>query len=124
MEKGLVHLLASYMPKGNAEEMGRHISAANRGTFVEHELVYVSHVNEYNKRLRSNPSADPSMLPIVPKHLGQQQAHFKKVACAQNSREAYMLIHEESALWKRQHIASQGKQRVSLNRMGFRASGF
>ena len=124
MEKGLVHLLADYMPKGTAEEMGRLISVANGGTFVDHELGYASHVNEYKKRLKSSRSADPSMLPIVPKQLDQQQTHFKKVASAQYAREAYILQHEDCALWKRQHIASQGKQRVSLNRMGFRASGF
>jgi hypothetical protein len=110
IDKGLAHLIAEYMPKGTAEGMGRLLSVANKGTFVNHQHVFAAHVNEFNNLLKTQPSVDPNRVPIVPQPLDPGQTHFKKVAGGQYVREAYMLQHEETAQFKKQHIASRGKQ--------------
>jgi hypothetical protein len=110
MDKGLAHLVAEYMPKGTAEGMGRLLSVANKGTFVNHQHVFAAHVDEYNQRLKTQPSVDPRRVHIVPKPLDPGQTHFKKVASGHYVREAYMLQHEETAQFKKQYLASRGKQ--------------
>ena len=111
LENGLVHMLEAHMPKGTAEGFGNLISAANVGTFTDHQLVYASHVDEYNKRLKAQPSANVAIVPVVPQPLDAGQAHFKKVASAQYSRDAYLIQHDLNAEWKKQFIYSRGKMR-------------
>ena len=110
MDKGLVYLLSEFMPKGTAEGMGRLLSVANKGTFVGHQHVFAAHVDEYNKRLKTQPSVYPNRARMVPTPLDPGQAHFKKVVSRNYARDAYMLQHEQTAQLKRQHIASRGKQ--------------
>ena len=42
-----------HMPKGTAEGFSSLLSAANAGTYEDHQLVYAAHVDAFNKGLKA-----------------------------------------------------------------------